>query len=164
MSKIKFTTTVGVFVAQVDIEKAPNTVENFLKYVEEGYYDGLIFHRVIKDFMVQGGGLRPGLFVKETRDSIINEANNGLKNEKYSIAMARTYAAHSATSQFYINTNENTFLDYPGNDGWGYCVFGKVIEGTEVIDTMNLMQTESAGMHRDVPVIDIVITKAEVIE
>jgi peptidyl-prolyl cis-trans isomerase B (cyclophilin B) len=130
---VVLSTNVGEIKLQLDAEKAPVTVENFLKYVQKGHYDGTIFHRVIDGFMIQGGGYAVGMHQKPVEESIENEANNGLKNEPYTIAMARTSAPHSASAQFFINVEENDFLDYPGQDGWGYCVFGKVIEGSEDI-------------------------------
>jgi peptidyl-prolyl cis-trans isomerase B (cyclophilin B) len=148
---------------ELDAEKAPKTVENFLAYVKAGHYDGTIFHRVIDGFMIQGGGFEPGMKQKPTNEPIENEAKNGLKNEPYSIAMARTSAPHSASAQFFINIKNNSFLDYPGQDGWGYCVFGKVTEGTEVVDKIRSVKTTRTGMHADVPVEDVVIDKAEIV-
>ncbi|SNS59710.1 peptidyl-prolyl cis-trans isomerase B (cyclophilin B) [Noviherbaspirillum humi] len=148
---------------ELDADKAPKTVENFLSYVREGHYDGTIFHRVIDGFMIQGGGFEPGMKQKPTKDPIENEAKNGLKNEPYTLAMARTSAPHSASAQFFINVKNNSFLDYPGQDGWGYCVFGKVTEGTEVVDKIRTVKTSRAGMHADVPVEDVIIQKAEVV-
>jgi peptidyl-prolyl cis-trans isomerase B (cyclophilin B) len=160
---VLLTTNHGNITIELDAEKAPKTVENFLAYVKSGHYDGTIFHRVIGDFMIQGGGFESGLKQKETREPIENEAKNGLKNEQYSLAMARTNAPHSASAQFFINVKNNSFLDYPGQDGWGYCVFGKVTEGKEVVDAIRKVKTGRSGMHSDVPVEDVVITKAEVI-
>src|SRR5690606_11235539 len=157
------TTNYGNITIELDAEKAPKTVENFLAYVNAGHYAGTIFHRVIDGFMIQGGGFEPGMKQKATREPIENEAKNGLKNETYSIAMARTAAPHSASSQFFINVNDNSFLDFPGQDGWGYCVFGKVTQGTEVVDKINAVKTSRSGMFADVPVEDVVIEKAEVI-
>lgn len=156
------TTNYGKITLELDAEKAPKTVENFLEYVRAGHYDGTIFHRVIDGFMIQGGGFEPGMKQKPTRDPIENEAKNGLKNEPYTIAMARTSAPHSASAQFFINIKNNSFLDYPGQDGWGYCVFGKVSEGTEVIDKIKSVKTTRTGMHADVPVEDVIIEKAEI--
>ncbi|MBI1889033.1 MAG: peptidyl-prolyl cis-trans isomerase [Burkholderiales bacterium] len=156
------TTNYGKITLELDAEKAPKTVENFLEYVRAGHYDGTVFHRVIDGFMIQGGGFEPGMKQKPTRDPIENEAKNGLKNEPYTIAMARTSAPHSASAQFFINIKNNSFLDYPGQDGWGYCVFGKVSEGTEVIDKIKSVKTTRTGMHADVPVEDVVIEKAEI--
>ena len=160
---IILTTNHGAIKLELDAEKAPKTVENFLSYVRSGHYDGTIFHRVIDGFMLQGGGFEPGMKQKPTNDPIENEAKNGLKNEPYTIAMARTSAPHSASAQFFINVKNNGFLDYPGQDGWGYCVFGKVVEGTDVIDKIKSVKTTRAGMHSDVPVEDVVIEKAEVV-
>ena len=135
----------------------------FNAYVNAGHYAGTIFHRVIDGFMIQGGGFEPGMKQKATREPIENEAKNGLKNETYSIAMARTAAPHSASSQFFINVNDNSFLDFPGQDGWGYCVFGKVTQGTEVVDKIKAVKTSRSGMFADVPVEDVIIEKAEVV-
>ena len=145
-------------------EKAPKTVENFLTYVRAGHYDGTIFHRIINDFMIQGGGFEPGMNQKPTNDPVENEADNGLQNTRYSLAMARTPDPHSATAQFFINVNDNHFLDYPGQDGWGYAVFGEVIEGQDVIDAIKLVETGRSGMHADVPKEDVIIEKAEEVE
>ncbi|GIZ52625.1 peptidylprolyl isomerase [Noviherbaspirillum aridicola] len=157
------TTNHGKIRIELDAEKAPKTVENFLEYVRSGHYDGTIFHRVIDGFMIQGGGFEPGMKQKPTRDPIENEAKNGLKNEAYSIAMARTSAPHSASAQFFINVKNNSFLDYPGQDGWGYCVFGKVTEGTDVVDKIKSVKTTRAGMFADVPEENVVIEKAEIV-
>lgn len=157
------TTNYGKITLELDAEKAPKTVENFLNYVQNGHYDGTIFHRVIDGFMIQGGGFEPGMKQKPTNDTIENEAKNGLKNEPYSIAMARTSDPHSASAQFFINTKNNDFLNYPGQDGWGYCVFGKVSEGKEVVDKIKAAKTTRTGMHSDVPVENVVIEKAEVV-
>lgn len=148
---------------ELDSEKAPKTVENFLAYVHSGHYNGTIFHRVIDGFMIQGGGFEPGMKQKPTNDPIENEAKNGLKNGPYTVAMARTSAPHSASAQFFINVKDNGFLDYPGQDGWGYCVFGKVVEGMDVVDKIKSVKTTRAGMFADVPVEDVVIEKAEVV-
>jgi peptidyl-prolyl cis-trans isomerase B (cyclophilin B) len=160
---VLLTTNHGNIKLELDAEKAPKTVENFLNYVRAGHYDGTIFHRVIDGFMIQGGGFEPGMKQKPTNDPIENEAKNGLKNEPYTIAMARTSAPHSASAQFFINIKNNSFLDYPGQDGWGYCVFGKVSEGTDIVDKIRAVKTTRAGMHADVPVEDVVIEKAEVV-
>lgn len=149
-------TNYGEIKLQLDAEKAPKTVKNFLAYVNKGHYNGTIFHRVIEGFMIQGGGYTPEMEQKETDATIKNEADNGLKNEKYTIAMARTSAPHSASSQFFINVEDNDFLDHPGQDGWGYCVFGKVIAGSDVVDAIGAVETK----RRDVPVEDVVIEKA----
>jgi peptidyl-prolyl cis-trans isomerase B (cyclophilin B) len=156
------TTNHGKIKLELDAEKAPKTVENFLNYVRSGHYDGTIFHRVIEGFMIQGGGFEPGMKQKPTNEPIENEAKNGLKNEPYSIAMARTSAPHSASAQFFINLKNNSFLDYPGQDGWGYCVFGKVVEGNDVVDKIKSVKTSRTGMHADVPAEDVVIEKAEI--
>jgi peptidyl-prolyl cis-trans isomerase B (cyclophilin B) len=157
------TTNHGNIKLELDAEKAPKTVANFLAYVQSGHYNGTIFHRVIDGFMIQGGGFEPGMKQKPTNEPIENEAKNGLKNEPYTIAMARTSAPHSASAQFFINVKNNSFLDYPGQDGWGYCVFGKVVEGTDVVDKIKSVKTTRTGMHADVPVEDVVIEKAEVV-
>jgi peptidyl-prolyl cis-trans isomerase B (cyclophilin B) len=159
---VVLTTNHGKIKLELDAAKAPKTVENFLSYVKSGHYDGTIFHRVIDGFMIQGGGFEPGMKQKPTNESVENEAKNGLKNEPYSIAMARTSDPHSASAQFFINVKNNSFLDYPGQDGWGYCVFGKVTEGTDVVDKIKSVKTTRAGMHSDVPVDNVVIEKAEV--
>ncbi len=148
---------------ELDAEKAPKSVENFLEYVKSGHYEGTIFHRVMSDFMIQGGGFEPGMKQKETRDTIENEAKNGLSNVKYSIAMARTSAPHSASAQFFINVKDNRFLDYPGQDGWGYCVFGMVTAGMDVVDKIRNVPTGRSGMHGDVPKEDVIITKAQIV-
>jgi len=156
-------TNYGNIKLELDADKAPKTVENFLAYVNAGHYNGTIFHRVIDGFMIQGGGFEPGMKQKPTKDPIENEAKNGLKNDTYTVAMARTSAPHSATAQFFINVNNNSFLDYPGQDGWGYCVFGKVGEGMDVIDKIRTVKTTRTGMHADVPVEDVIIEKAEAV-
>ena len=153
-------TSVGEIHITLDTEKAPITVKNFTDYVEDGFYDGTIFHRVIANFMIQGGGMTEDMQQKTTMASIENEAKNGLKNIKYSIAMARTTAPNSASSQFFINVADNDFLNYPGQDGWGYCVFGKVISGQEVVDKIQIVETINLGGHADVPANPIVINKA----
>lgn len=161
---IKLHTNHGTITLQLDAEKAPLTVQNFLDYVNSGFYNNTIFHRVIPNFMIQGGGFEPGMQQKPTNAPVKNEAANGLKNEKYTIAMARTSDPHSATAQFFINVRNNDFLDYPGQDGWGYCVFGKVTDGTEVVDAIAKVFTGSRGFHQDVPEQDVIITKAEVVQ
>ncbi|OMG53761.1 peptidylprolyl isomerase [Azonexus hydrophilus] len=162
---IKLTTNHGVITLELDAEKAPKTVANFIAYVEAGHYDNTIFHRVIKNFMIQGGGMEPGMNQKETRDPIENEAGNGLKNVRGSIAMARTGDPHSATAQFFINTVDNDFLDFkaPSGQGWGYCVFGQVVEGLDVVDKIRAVPTGNKGFHQDVPKEDVIIEKAEVV-
>jgi peptidyl-prolyl cis-trans isomerase B (cyclophilin B) len=160
---VLLTTNHGTITIELDAEKAPKTVENFLAYVTSGHYNGTIFHRVIDGFMIQGGGFEPGMKQKPTNEQIENEAKNGLKNEPYTLAMARTSAPHSASAQFFINVKNNSFLDYPGQDGWGYCVFAKVTEGKEVVDKIRAVKTTRTGGHSDVPVDDVIIEKAEVI-
>lgn len=160
---VLLTTNHGTIKLELDAEKAPKTVENFLNYVRSGHYDGTIFHRVIDGFMIQGGGFEPGMKQKPTNDPVENEAKNGLKNEPYTVAMARTSAPHSASAQFFINIKNNAFLDYPGQDGWGYCVFGKVVEGTDVVDKIKGVKTTRSGMFTDVPVDNVVIEKAEIV-
>jgi peptidyl-prolyl cis-trans isomerase B (cyclophilin B) len=157
------TTNHGKIKLELDAAKAPKTVENFLAYVKSGHYNNTIFHRVIDGFMIQGGGFEPGMKQKPTNATIENEAKNGLKNEPYSIAMARTSDPHSASAQFFINIKNNSFLDFPGQDGWGYCVFGKVTEGTDVVDKIKSVKTTRTGMHSDVPVENVVIEKAEIV-
>ncbi|MFA6202834.1 MAG: peptidylprolyl isomerase [Gallionella sp.] len=162
---VKLHTNHGVITLQLDAEKSPATVQNFLDYVNAGFYENTIFHRVIASFMIQGGGFEPGLHQKKVNAPIKNEAANGLKNDKYTIAMARTGEPHSATAQFFINTgDDNSFLNYPGQDGWGYCVFGKVIEGMDVVDAIRKVKTGSKSGHQDVPKEDVIITKAEVVQ
>jgi peptidyl-prolyl cis-trans isomerase B (cyclophilin B) len=161
---IKFHTTKGLIGIELDHEKSPVTTANFLQYAKEGFYEGTLFHRVIPDFMIQGGGLESGMTPKGTRDGIQNEAANGLKNTAASVAMARTSEPHSATSQFFINVKDNDFLDYPGRDGWGYCVFGKVVEGMDVVNAIVNLPTTSKRGHQNVPIEDVVIEKVEVIE
>jgi peptidyl-prolyl cis-trans isomerase B (cyclophilin B) len=162
---VKLHTNMGTITLELNAEKAPITVENFLNYVKSGFFDGTIFHRVIDNFMIQGGGFEPGMNQKPTNDAIKNEADNGLKNEKYTIAMARTPNPHSATAQFFINVADNSFLNFTAQtpQGWGYCVFGKVTEGQEVVDQIKKVKTGSKGGHQDVPVEDVVIERAEVV-
>lgn len=155
-------TTYGPIKIELDAEKAPATVANFLAYVREGFYDGTIFHRVINNFMIQGGGFDADMKQKSTRDPIENEADNGLKNDKYTIAMARTGEIHSATSQFFINTADNAFLNHGARD-FGYAVFGKVIAGKRVVDAIESVATGNKGMHQNVPVEPVIIEKAEVV-
>ena len=159
---IKLHTNHGVIALELDADKAPKTVANFVAYAEAGHYDNTIFHRVIDGFMIQGGGFEPGMKQKPTRDTVENEAKNGLKNVHGSVAMARTSDPHSASAQFFINVGDNGFLDYPGQDGWGYCVFGKVVEGMDVVEKIKNVKTGRSGFHQDVPVEDVVITRAEV--
>ncbi len=163
---IKMETSMGDIVIELDFEKAPKSAENFQQYVEDGFYDGLIFHRVISNFMVQGGGMDEDMKEKTTRDPIENEANNGVKNDCYTLAMARTQDPHSASSQFFINIKDNDFLNFSSetSQGWGYAVFGKVVEGIEVVDEIKAVDTGRNGFHDDVPVEPVFIKKATVIE
>ncbi len=162
---IKLTTNHGVITLELDAEKAPKTAANFISYVEAGHYDNTIFHRVISNFMIQGGGFEPGMNQKDTREPIENEAANGLKNKRGTIAMARTGDPHSATAQFFINTVDNDFLDFraPSGQGWGYCVFGQVVDGMDVVDAIRKVKTGNKGFHQDVPVEDVIIEKAEIV-
>ena len=162
---VRLHTNAGVIGIELDDKRAPETVKNFLGYVESGFYANTVFHRVIDGFMIQGGGFEPGMRQKPTRAPIQNEAANGLKNERYSVAMARTGDPHSASSQFFINVKDNSFLNHsePTAEGWGYCVFGKVVEGRDVIDKIKGVKTGKRGFHSDVPVDDVVIEKAEVV-
>ena len=161
---IKLHTNFGVIALDLDAEKAPETVKNFLAYAEAGHYDNTIFHRVIDGFMIQGGGFEPGMKQKPCKTPIKNEADNGLKNDAYTIAMARTGDPHSATAQFFINVADNDFLNFklPSGNGWGYCVFGKVVEGAEVVDKIKGVKTGNSGFHQDVPKDDVIIERAEV--
>ena len=161
---IKLTTNHGDIHIELDVEKAPSTCANFEQYVRDGHYDGTLFHRVIDGFMIQGGGMTADFIPKPTRPAIENEAKNGLKNRAGTIAMARTNAPHSATSQFFINVKDNDFLDYPGQDGWGYCVFGRVTDGMDVVNQIRKVRTGSRNGQGDVPVEDVVIEKAEIVE
>lgn len=162
---IKLHTNHGVISLELDSEKAPLTVQNFIDYVNSGHYTNTIFHRVIDGFMVQGGGFEPGMKQKSTRAPVQNEAANGLKNNAYTVAMARTSDVHSASAQFFINIADNNFLNFtaPTSQGFGYCVFGKVVEGQEVVDKIRKVKTGSRSGHQDVPVEDVVIEKAEVV-
>ena len=159
---VKLLTNYGEITIELDAEKAPITVANFLQYVESGFYDGLIFHRVIKDFMLQTGGFNAKMKQKDTEAEIKNEADNGLSNVKYTIAMARTSIPDSASSQFFINANDNDFLNHtsPTSSGWGYCVFGKVTEGMDVVDKIEAVETTAAAGHQDVPAEPVIIEKA----
>jgi peptidyl-prolyl cis-trans isomerase B (cyclophilin B) len=159
---VELTTSAGAIRVELDDAKAPVSAENFLAYVRAGHYDGTVFHRVIKGFMVQGGGFEPGMKQKSTREAITNEANNGLKNNKYTLAMARTSAPHSASAQFFINTVDNHFLNFKSEtpQGWGYAVFGRIVAGTDVVDKIEAVATGRKGMHDDVPLHDVVIIKA----
>jgi peptidyl-prolyl cis-trans isomerase B (cyclophilin B) len=152
----------GVITLELDAGKAPKSVENFLAYVKKGHYDGTIFHRVINGFMIQGGGFAPGMTQKPTDSPIQNEANNGLKNDEYTVAMARTSDPHSATAQFFINVSDNDFLNHtaPSAQGWGYAVFGKVVGGKDIVDKIKGVKTGRSGFHDDVPLADVVIEKA----
>ena len=161
---IRLETSKGDIVLELDAERAPKTAENFLAYVKEGFYDGTVFHRVIDGFMIQGGGFDETMTQKPTRDPIQNEANNGLKNEAYTVAMARTKDPHSATAQFFINVKNNDMLNAPKPDGYGYTVFGKVIKGQDVVDKIKAVPTGSGGMHQDVPREPVIIKKATIIE
>lgn len=162
-TQVKLTTSNGDIVIELDDEKSPETVKNFLAYVDDGFYNGTVFHRVINGFMIQGGGFEPGMKQKATREPIANEAGNGLKNDAYTIAMARTSDVDSATAQFFINVAKNDFLNFsaPTPQGFGYCVFGKVVEGQDVVDKIKAVETGSSGFHQDVPVQDVVIERAE---
>ncbi|MFO1220987.1 MAG: peptidylprolyl isomerase [Burkholderiaceae bacterium] len=159
---VELTTSAGTVRLALDDAKAPVTTANFLQYVKDGHYDGTIFHRVIQGFMIQGGGFEPGMRQKSTRATITNEASNGLKNDRYTVAMARTSAPHSASAQFFINTTDNGFLNFKSEtpQGWGYAVFGKVVAGTDVVDAIEKVATGNSGGHGDVPVEDVVILKA----
>lgn len=161
---VKLHTNFGEITLELDAEKAPITVANFLQYVEGGFYNNTIFHRVIDGFMIQGGGFEPGMSQKSTKAAIKNEADNGLKNKKYTIAMARTPNPDSASSQFFINVSDNDFLNFtaPTSQGWGYCVFGKVTAGSEVVDKITKVKTGSRNGHQDVPLENVVIERAEV--
>ncbi|MBN1982933.1 MAG: peptidyl-prolyl cis-trans isomerase [Chitinivibrionales bacterium] len=164
--KVSMETSKGTIVIELYSQKAPATVKNFLSYVESGFYNGTIFHRVIKGFMIQGGGMTPDMNEKQTKAPIQNEADNGLKNQVYTLAMARTSDPHSATAQFFINTVDNASLNFSSKDmrGWGYCVFGKVIKGMEVIKTIENEPTGPKGMHEDVPVTPVLIQNVTVVK
>ncbi|MDP9043730.1 MAG: peptidylprolyl isomerase [Pseudomonadota bacterium] len=161
-TQVDLQTNKGTIRVELDETKAPISSKNFLDYVDAGHYDGTVFHRVIPGFMIQGGGFEPGMQQKPTRATITNEANNGLKNERYTLAMARTSAPHSASSQFFINATDNKFLNFTAEtaSGWGYAVFAKVVSGTEVVDAIEKVRTGSKGGHGDVPLEDVVILKA----
>jgi peptidyl-prolyl cis-trans isomerase B (cyclophilin B) len=162
---VKLHTNHGIITLELDAAKAPDTVANFLQYVNDGHYNNTVFHRVIDGFMIQGGGFEPGMKQKPTRAPVKNEAANGLKNDNHTVAMARTTDPHSASAQFFINISDNEFLNHsaPTAQGWGYCVFGKVVEGTDVVDKIRTVKTGSSGMHQDVPVDDVLIEKAEAV-
>ncbi len=162
---VRLHTNHGVIAIELDAKLAPETTRNFLAYVESGFYSNTVFHRVIDGFMIQGGGFEPGMRQKPTRGAIKNEAGNGLKNDRYTVAMARTSDPHSASSQFFINVKDNGFLNHsaPSGDGWGYCVFGKVVEGRDIVDKIKSVKTGKRGFHSDVPVEDVLIERAEVV-
>jgi peptidyl-prolyl cis-trans isomerase B (cyclophilin B) len=162
---VRLYTTLGPITIELDNERAPKTAANFEAYARNGFYDGTLFHRVINGFMIQGGGFEVGMRQKTTEDPIDNEARNGLRNAKYSVAMARTSDPHSATSQFFINVADNDFLNHtaPSPQGWGYCVFGKVIEGFDTVDKIKSVRTGRRGAHQDVPEVDVLIERAEII-
>jgi len=164
--KVRLKTNLGDMTLLLDAEKAPETVANFLRYVKDGFYDGTIFHRVIPGFMNQGGGFKPGLVEKETSNAIRNEADNGLRNEIGTIAMARTSDPHSATAQFFINASNNDFLNYKSSSesGWGYCVFGKIVDGESVSKAINQVSTGNSKGYDDVPKDDVILEKAEIID
>ena len=167
MTKVKLSTNHGDIVIELNAEKAPITVANFIEYVKAGHYENTVFHRVIGNFMVQGGGFEPGMKEKkDKRPSIQNEADNGLPNEKYTVAMARTMEPHSASAQFFINVADNSFLNHSGKtaQGWGYAVFGKVVEGQDVVDKIKGVATTSKAGHQGVPKEDVIVEKAEIIE
>ncbi len=163
---VKLHTNFGTITLELNTEKAPVTVANFLDYVNSGFYNGTIFHRVISNIMIQGGGMEPGMKEKATNAPIKNEADNGLSNERGTIAMARTMEPHSASAQFFINVKDNKFLDHrsPTPDGWGYAVFGRVVDGMDVVDKIKDVATGNAGFHQDVPLEDVIIESAEVTE
>ena len=162
---VEMTTSAGTLRIELDDEKAPISVANFLAYAAKGHYDSTVFHRVIKGFMIQGGGFEPGMKQKPTDAAITNEANNGVKNKHYTLAMARTSAPHSATAQFFINATDNTFLDFKSESpqGWGYAVFGRVVAGMDIVDTMERVSTGRKGGHDDVPLEDVVIQRVVVV-
>jgi peptidyl-prolyl cis-trans isomerase B (cyclophilin B) len=162
---VRLHTSMGVIDIELDEKSAPETTKNFLEYVKSGHFANTVFHRVIDGFMIQGGGFEPGMKQKPTGTPIRNEATNGLKNERYTVAMARTNDPHSASAQFFINVADNDFLNHTGQNpqGWGYCVFGKVVNGKEVVDNIKAVKTGKSGFHSDVPVSDVVIERAEVV-
>jgi len=164
--RVTIETNLGSMTIALDAEKAPKTVENFLAYVREGFYDNTVFHRVIDGFMIQGGGFEPGLKQKAPRSPIENEADNGLKNDRYTLAMARTSDPHSASAQFFINVADNDFLNFtaPTANGWGYAVFGAVVEGTETVEAIRAVKTGNRGFHQNVPTEDVIIVKAQIVE
>jgi peptidyl-prolyl cis-trans isomerase B (cyclophilin B) len=158
---VEMTTSMGAIRIELDDAKAPKSVSNFLAYAKKGHYDGTVFHRVIKGFMIQGGGFAPGMKQKDTAEPIANEASNGLKNARYTLAMARTSAPHSATAQFFINAKDNDFLDFKSESpqGWGYAVFGRVVGGTDIVDKIEGVRTGRSGFHDDVPLEDVLIER-----
>lgn len=160
--RVLLKTSMGDIVLELNAAKAPKSVDNFLQYVKSGQYNGTIFHRVIGDFMIQGGGFDQNMREKPTRPPIANEAANGLRNDAYTVAMARTSNPNSATAQFFINTKNNDFLNYPGQDGWGYAVFGKVVKGTDVVDKIRQVRTGNQGVYQDVPVKPVIIESATI--
>jgi len=164
--RVKLVTSAGDIVVELNAEKAPKTVENFVGYVKDGFYDGTLFHRVISNFMIQGGGFDKDFEQKSTGEPITNEADNGLKNNRYTLAMARTNDPHSATAQFFINVADNDFLNFtaPTANGWGYAVFGEVVEGTDVVESIKGVATGNRGFHQDVPVDDVVIESATLLD
>ena len=164
-TQVDIETSKGTIRVELDEAKAPVSAKNFLEYVDAGHYDGTVFHRVIPGFMIQGGGFEPGMRQKATKATIVNEANNGLKNDRYTLAMARTSAPHSATSQFFINATDNNFLNFTAEtaSGWGYAVFAKVVSGTDVVDAIEKVKTGSKGGHGDVPLDDVTIERATVL-
>ncbi|MCR4144776.1 peptidylprolyl isomerase [Alcaligenes faecalis] len=164
--RVQLQTNQGTILIELNAEKAPNTVANFVDYVSSGFYDGTVFHRVINSFMIQGGGFEADMKQKATNAPVKNEADNGLKNDKYTLAMARTSDPHSATAQFFINVADNDFLNFtaPTANGWGYAVFGRVIEGMDVVDKIKTVRTGNKGFHQDVPVEDVVLEKATLVE
>jgi peptidyl-prolyl cis-trans isomerase B (cyclophilin B) len=165
VNQVKFETSHGSFTLELDAAKAPATVESFVAYVKQGHYNNTVFHRVIDGFMIQGGGFEPGMKQKATGAPVKNEATNGLKNDKYTVAMARTSDPHSASAQFFINVADNDFLNHtaPTANGWGYCVFGKVVEGQDVVDKIKGVKTGNRAGHQNVPTEDVLVTKAEVV-
>jgi peptidyl-prolyl cis-trans isomerase A (cyclophilin A) len=161
--QVELKTSQGTLIIELYPDKAPKSVDNFLQYVKEGFFNGTVFHRVIPDFMIQGGGFTPDMKQKETREPIANEAKNGLKNETGTLAMARTNSPHSATSQFFINLKNNIPLDYPGHDGWGYAVFGKVVQGFDVVQKIAKVPTATSGMHQNVPTAPVLIESVKLL-
>ena len=161
--QVELKTTQGTLTIELYQDKAPKTVENFLQYAKDGFFNGTVFHRVIPGFMIQGGGFTPDMKQKETRAQIQNEAKNGLKNETGTLAMARTSDPHSASAQFFINLKDNSFLDYPGRDGWGYAVFGKVVQGFDIVQKVATVPTANAGPHQNVPTTPVLIESARLL-